>query len=78
MQEALCHVKGKRFTLSKGVHEALADFCCLAEDMSKQPTRIYELVPIRPTMDGYHDASGYMCGDAVLRGPTFIPKVLPP
>ena len=26
MQEALCHVKGKRVTLSKGVHEALADF----------------------------------------------------
>ena len=26
MKEALCHVKGKRVTLYKGIHEALADF----------------------------------------------------
>ena len=58
MQEALCHVKGKRVTLYKGVHEALADFRWLAEDVSNRPTRIYELVLLRPTVDGYHNASG--------------------
>ena len=78
IQEALCHVKGKIVTLSKGVHEALADFCWLAEDVAKHPTRIYELVPLRPTMDGYHNASGYMCGGVVLMGPMAIHRVLPP
>ena len=46
MQEALCHVKGNIVTLSKGVHEALADFCWLAKDVSNRPTRIYKLVPL--------------------------------
>ena len=29
-------------------------------------------------MDGYNDASGYMCGGVVLPGPTAIPQELPP
>ena len=33
MQEALCHVEGKRVTLTRGVHQALAEFRWLAEDM---------------------------------------------
>ena len=78
MQEALCHVKGKRVTLSPGVHDALDDFNWLAKDVGKQPTRMYELVPLCPTVDGYHDASGYMCGDVVLPGPTATPRTLPP
>ena len=78
MQEALCHVKGKRVTLSKLVHVDLADFCWLEEDVSKRPTHIYELVPLRPTVDGNHNASGYMCGGVVLPVPTAIPRVLPP
>ena len=77
MQESLCHVKGKRVTLSKGVHEALADFCWLAEGVSNRPTHIYELVPLRPTVDGYQDASGYMCGGVVLPGLVAIPRILP-
>ena len=78
IQEALCHVKSKRVTLSKGVHEALTDFHWLSEDVANLPTRIYELVPLRPTMDGYHDASSYMCGSVVLPEPTAIPRILPP
>ena len=38
MQEALCHVKGKRVTLSPGIHDALDDFKWLAEDVAKRPT----------------------------------------
>ena len=38
MQEAIFHVKGKRGTLSTGIHEALKDFKWLAEDMAKRPT----------------------------------------
>ena len=76
MQEALRHVKGKRVTLSKGVHEALEYFCWIAEDVSNRPTCICELVPLKPTVYGYHDASGYMCGGVVLTGPTAIPQIL--
>ena len=59
MKESLCHVKVKRFTLSTGVHEALSDFQWLAEDVANRPTCMYELVPLRPTVYGYHNDSGY-------------------
>ena len=29
-------------------------------------------MPLQPTLDGYHDASGYMCGGSVLPGPTVV------
>ena len=74
MQEALFHVKGKRVTLSTGVYVALAEFKWLAEDVANRPTRMYELVPLRPTVDGYHNASGYMNGGVVLPGTTDIPR----
>ena len=78
MQEALCHVKGKRVTLYTGVHEALDDFKWLADNVAKRPTWMNEFVPLRPTVDGYHDASCYMCGGVVLPGPTATPRELPP
>ena len=62
MQEALCHVEGERVALTRDVHQSLADFWWLAEYLSKLPTRLYDLVPLQPIPDGYHDASGYMCG----------------
>ena len=77
IQEALFRVKVKRVTLSKGVHEALADFRWLAEYVANRPTRIYELVLLQPTVNSYHDASGYMCGGVVLPGPTSVPRILP-
>ena len=61
IQEAVCPVKGKRVMLSTGVHEALVDFRWLAEDVDNRPTRIYELVLIRPAVYGYHNTSCYMC-----------------
>ena len=78
MQEALSHVNGKRFTLSPGIHNALDDFKWLAEDVAQQPTRMYARVPLRPTVDGYYDASGYMCGGVVLPGSTATPQKSPP
>ena len=78
IQEALCHVKGKKVTLPTGVHEALEDFKWLAKDVTNQPTQMYELVPLRPTVDGYHDVSGYMCRGVVLPVPTATPQELPP
>ena len=63
---------------STGVHEALVDFRWLTEDVANRPTRMYTLVPLRPTVDSYHNASGYLCGGVVLPGPTAIPQSLPP
>ena len=46
--------------------------------MSNRPTLIYELVPLIPTVDGYRNASVYMCGSVVVPGPMAIPWILPP
>ena len=66
MQEALHHAEGGRLTLTRGVHQSLAEFHLLTEDISICPTRMYELIPIHPTMGVYHYTVGYMCGGAVL------------
>ena len=63
MQDALCHVIDKRVTLSPGVYDALDDFKWLAEDVANRPTRMYELFPLHPTVDGYHDARD-ICAEA--------------
>ena len=76
MQEALRHVNGKRVMLAQVVHEALADFQWLAEDMASRPTRLFELVPLTPTLNGYHESSGRMCGGVVLPVPSAFPCVL--
>ena len=62
MQKALCRIKFKRLNLTKGIHQALAYLLWLAQYLERHITRLYELVPLQPTLDGYHDASGYMFG----------------
>ena len=74
MQELLCHVEEKGVDLTRGVHQALVDLRWLAEDLSRCPTRMYELVPLQPKLDGYNKASRYMCEGAVLLGPTAVPQ----
>ena len=67
MQEYLRHVEGERLALTRGVHQAIEEFHLLTEDQSKCPTSLYELTKIHPTMDVYHDVSGYMrVGDVLL------------
>ena len=78
MQEALRQVEGKRLALTSGFHQALADFQWLVEYLIRCPTRLYELVPLHSTLDGYPDASGYMCGGSVLLGPTAVPWIPQP
>ena len=51
MKEALIHVYGKRVALTRGIHQALADFRWLAEDLGQLTTRLYELVPLQTTLD---------------------------
>ena len=73
MQEALCHVKGKRVMLTRGVHQALLEFCWIVEDLGRQPTIMYELIPLQPMLDGHHESTGYMSGGEVLPGTTVVP-----
>ena len=42
------------------------------------PNSFIKIVPLRPTLDVYHDASGYMCVGEVLPGPTTVPQTLQP
>ena len=77
-KKALRHVEGKRVALTRGVHQALADFQWLAEDLSRRPTRPYDLVPLQPDLDSYHNTSRYMYGGAVLPGPTSVPRTPQP
>ena len=69
MQEGLNHVEGRSLVLTRGVHQAPSDFRWLSEDLSRRPPRLYELVPIKTTLDSYHDASRYMYGESVLLVP---------
>ena len=78
MQEALRHVEVKRVVLTRGAHQALAYFRWLLEDLSKLPTRVYEIMTLQTIMGGYHNASGYMCGGSVLPGPTAVPRTPKP
>ena len=49
---------GKRATMTKGVHQALADLPWLAQDLERLSTCLYKLVTLHQILDGYHDASG--------------------
>jgi hypothetical protein len=62
MQLALSHKFGTRVALKKGVHQALDDFTMLLKDIEARPTRIAELVPLKNSATGHHDASGVGAG----------------
>ena len=51
-----------RISLRRGVHQALDDFRWLVKDLEARPTRLAEVVPLRPVADGHHDASGAGAG----------------
>ena len=64
-----------RLKLSKGVHDALDDFRLLFGDLARRPTRLYELVPLAPTLTGTHDASGHGAGGIWLPSDTAVPRL---
>ena len=72
MQEDLLHMEVKMVELTRGTHKALVDLQWLAEDLSKRPTILYELVPLQPTLKGYHNVSRYICGRTVILGPMAV------
>ena len=63
LQHALaCRQNKHRISLRQGVHQALDDFRWLLKDLESRPTRLAEVVPLRPVADGHHDASGAGAG----------------
>lgn len=62
MQNALSSALHGRVALSRGVHDAVADFKWMADNVAQRPTRIAELVPLLPSAVGHHDASGTGAG----------------
>jgi hypothetical protein len=70
LQEAFRHKKHHQIHLSQGVHDALADSRWLQADLTTRPTRLYELVPVEPTLVGSHDVSGFGAGGVWLPKPT--------
>ncbi|KAL7525124.1 hypothetical protein ACHAWF_005367, partial [Thalassiosira exigua] len=74
MQNALSKKSGSRVALDKGVHHALDDFRWLHENISTRPTRIAELIPLAPSAEGHHDASGAGAGGVWFPGPLLVPR----
>jgi len=68
MQNALGSKKGGRVALDKGVHHALEDFWWMFENIKTRPTNIAELVPLLPSAEGHHDASGKGAGGILFPG----------
>ena len=68
LQEAFCHVESyqPQIRLMKAVHDFLADFCWLANNVASRPTRIVKLVPSNPALLGTCDAAGPGMGGIVF------------
>ena len=67
MQHALTDRQSPhRITLTAKTHDAIADFKMLARGVVERPTRIAELIPLRPSVAGAHDASGLGAGGVIF------------
>ena len=75
LQHALVQHKGKRIALCKGTHNAIADFKWLLVNISSRPTHIAEIVPLKASTLGHHDASGTGAGGAWFPHSTLTPRV---
>ena len=76
LQVALQFTEEHRVRITPAMHDQLADFELLAQDLSQRPTAIAELVPDHPVAIGPHDASGQGMGGAWL--PATTNSNLPP
>ena len=54
MYDALTnHRKGTSINLNKGVHQSIVDVCWMLNNMKERPTKIAELVLLKPSPIGY-------------------------
>jgi hypothetical protein len=65
-----------RIRLDRGVHDALADFQWLKDNLTSRPTRLLELVELPPTVSGSDDASKHGMGGVVFHLRTDAPPFL--
>ena len=75
LQHALLRHKGKWIALRKGTHNAIADFRWLLTNISSRPTRIAEIVPLKASALGHHDASELGAGGAWFPHTTLTPRI---
>ena len=66
-----------RIALTPGVHAILQEFRELSDQLELRPTRLYELVPLQPTLIGDHDAAGPGAGGVWFPTPTAVPRSAP-
>lgn len=59
-----------RVAITANVQLILDDFRELFRDLQLRPTRLYELVPLTPTIHGNHDAAGHGAGGVWFPTPT--------
>ena len=79
LQEAFRHPEptGNRLRLRRHVHDFLLDFQWMASDVGSRPTRMAELVPSPPAVQGACDASGLgMGGVLFLHTPQGVTPIL--
>ena len=62
LQEAFRHHTQGRLPLSPALHDVLDDMREFYTMLRARPTRLYELVPLTPTLWGTHDAAGHGAG----------------
>ena len=74
LQNAIQPKSHTRVDLGKGVHQALDDFRWIAKDLTSRPTRLAELIPLAPSAEGHHDASGNGAGGAWFPGEHLRPR----
>jgi hypothetical protein len=74
LQSAIQPKSKTRVDLGKGVHQALDDFRWIAKDLTSRPTRLAELIPLAPSAEGHHDASGKGAGGAWFPGEHLQPR----
>ena len=74
LQNAISPKSKTRVDLNKGVHQALDDFRWIARDLTSRPTRIAELIPLSPSAEGHHDASGKGAGGVWFPSDTLQPR----
>ena len=62
LQVALKSCVSRRLRLTPSFHHALPDFRWMHDELASRPTRLQELVPTSPSLQGTHDAAGSGAG----------------
>ena len=77
LQEAFRHPAADgRIRLNAAVLEIFTDLREVLHTLAQRPTRLYELVPLQPTLVGSHDAAGHGAGGVWFPSSTAVPRAI--